>query len=370
MYSFQLCICGGFMDLLLLFFSAFAVCVIIIPILIYICRKYNLFDKHNKRKIHNGNVSRIGGVAIFFGFVIPFIIDFKLENFNFNIYLYLAGMAVAFLTGLVDDFKNLRARYKLLLQILAGLLVSLSGLAIHELNFFNIITIPTGIFSHVITIGLVLVFVNAVNLIDGMDGLAAGLVLIANIFILVLAVLTGNTHIALMVIIISGSILGFYLFNFHHAKIFMGDSGAYLLGFIYATLPLMERNAGQIFPPFFLLALMILVVPAADILNVIFIRVKSGVWIFSPDKNHIHHRLMRLGFSQKGVLYILYSYTVMMGLWAILFMFIPSAFYILLITANVAMNICAMYSVFWAEKESELTSYARVSRGDRYQAEH
>ncbi|MDY6934536.1 MAG: MraY family glycosyltransferase [Spirochaetota bacterium] len=272
----------------------------------------------------------MGGLGIFIGFIIPFII-IALNNapFQFNIIIYLIAIFIAFLTGFVDDLWNIRARYKLILQIISGLLVTQSGLLFDRLIFYNIISIEFGIFSNIITVLWIVMFMNAINLIDGMDGLASGIVFIANIFILLIAIFYNNHLIIQISIILGGAILGFYIFNFPPAKIFMGDGGAYFLGFLYATLPLMGIKKSSV-ATLFLIPFILLLIPIGDIARVIFIRWRDGNNIFLADKNHLHHRLQNLGFTNRGILFVIYGYTIILGLTSILLLYIEPKYSLIL----------------------------------------
>ncbi|HOS38317.1 MAG TPA: MraY family glycosyltransferase [Spirochaetota bacterium] len=301
-----------------LFAASFAVSVVAVPLIMKLSETFGLYDRIDERKIHKNKISRLGGLGIFLGFIMPFLYTvFSVANPGFNVPLYLGALAVIFLTGFFDDISHVRARYKLILQIVAGVLVWAAGLSFNKFNFLNLFEINFGYFSVVITVFWVVAFVNAINLLDGMDGLASGIVFIANIFVFYIAFTTGNALVASMSMVMAGSILGFYIFNFPPAKIFMGDGGAYFLGFIYATMPLMGVKKSSV-ATIFLIPLILLLVPMLDIVQVVLKRVKMGYNIFIADKNHLHHRLLGIGLSIRGVLVVVYGYTVMLGLTSVL----------------------------------------------------
>jgi len=214
------------------FLVSFAVSVVTIPFVLFISKKFNFYDRIDERKIHNGNISRLGGAAIFLGFVIPF-------------------WFIAY---------PIRARYKLLSQIAIGVLVALSGLTVDSFDFFGLFKYEFGVLSGFLTVIWVILFMNAINLLDGMDGLASGIVFIANIFVFFIALLLGKDLVMSLTLMMAGAILGFYLFNFPPAKIFMGDGGAYFLGFMYATLPLMGIKKTSV-ATLFLFPLILLLLP-------------------------------------------------------------------------------------------------------------
>lgn len=315
------------------FITSFAISLILIPFIIYLCKKFNWYDKINERKIHKGKISRLGGLAIFIAFLTSFgifVLPKNLTN-SFNVWLYLAGMITIFLTGFIDDFSNIRARYKLVLQIISAVLVASSGLVIKEFPLFSFLFDDHGVMSFLYTVAWIVMFMNAINLIDGIDGLASGVVIIASIFIVIIAVFYNNLLVMLGATIIAGATLGFYVFNFPPAKIFMGDGGAYFLGFIYATLPLMGIKKAAVLT-IFIFPIILLLIPLLDILYVMFTRMKLGYNIFIADKNHIHHRLLNLGLSNRGVLLVMYSYTIILGIIGLIMLYIdPNIAFLILI---------------------------------------
>jgi len=311
------------------FLSSSFISASLIPLIIKLSNKYGFVDIPNNRKIHKKPISRLGGLAIFISFLIVFSIIlikyYNQLNITFNIKIYIIALFLSFIIGFLDDIKNIRARYKLIVQIIISFLVSLSGLSIARFTFFNFFAINFGLFSHFITIVWIVLIMNSINLIDGMDGLASGIVAIATIFLLIVSILMKNILVSLISSVLLGSIIGFYIYNFPPAKIFMGDSGAYFLGFMYATLGLMGIKKTTI-AVLFLVPLVLLFIPIIDVFAVSFKRLKDRKNIFTPDKNHLHHRLLALGFSNKKVLIILYLSTIILGFFSLLIVFIPNKF--------------------------------------------
>lgn len=337
-----------------LFAGALAVSFVAVPGILFISSKLGLYDcPKDPRKIHQRKISRLGGVAMFLGFIVPLILYVDLQGLNgFSHSWYYAGMVVAFGTGFIDDLRNIPARYKLLLQLVAGACVAASGMGITELKIPGMFHLEFGIFSYLFTVLWVVGFINAINLVDGMDGLASGIVFIANAFIGVMAFSLGNTTVAVITLLMAGAILGFYLWNFPPAKIFMGDGGAYFLGFMYATVPLMGIKKTAVLT-LFLFPLILLLVPLVDILQVMHKRIKLGYHIFTADKNHIHHRLMNLGFSQRGILLVMYGYTVILGLLGLLLTWVkPELSLLLFILVSIIVSL-SFYMLYSAEKITE-----------------
>lgn len=309
---------------------AFVISAIVVPCVIWMSNIFKTYDTIDNRKSHNGNISRLGGIGIFISFFfVTYFSLFANKILPFNKYIYLGAMLVAFLTGLVDDIWHLRARYKLVLQCVSGILVVLSGLRIQDSVVYSWLILDPVFLSLIFTILWVVAFMNAINLIDGLDGLASGIVIIACVFLYILAGFFHNGLIMQLCVIFCCSILGFYIYNFPSAKIFMGDSGAYLLGFVYSTLPLMGISK-SIAATILIVPIVLLLFPLWDIGKVIFRRIKLGAHIFTPDRNHIHHRLLKIGFPKTKVVCVVYLYTIILGLCSIILLHLESPYSFLL----------------------------------------
>ncbi|MCX7786513.1 MAG: undecaprenyl/decaprenyl-phosphate alpha-N-acetylglucosaminyl 1-phosphate transferase, partial [Spirochaetes bacterium] len=218
------------------------------PLLIVYSHKQGWFDRMDERKIHNGNIPRTGGVGIFFSFLTTFILVSMLGGGEKEVRLLSdpsflsagAGSLLMFATGLLDDFRNLRARYKLLAQIVAALIAVAGGLSFESFLTPFGFTIDIPAFSMVITLLWIVGVTNAINLIDGMDGLAGGVTSIALLFWILIAASipsAGEVYILLPAAIL-GAVLGFLVYNKPQAKIFMGDTGSLVLGYLLSLFPL------------------------------------------------------------------------------------------------------------------------------------
>jgi UDP-GlcNAc:undecaprenyl-phosphate GlcNAc-1-phosphate transferase len=275
--------------------------LIITPLLIKLSHKKAWYDITNDRKIHSGNIPRIGGLGIFISFIIAvfiFIVLCKYLNIKLNTvsksrYLaHSAGFLIITLMGVADDFFNIHAWPKFLIQIAAALAVTLGGFN------FDYVYIPflkysfsIGYFSHVVTAFWIISLCNAINLIDGMDALAGGVAFIAAFFYGIIFFVTKNYTAAGLSFALLGAILGFLVFNFPPAKIFMGDSGSLFLGFTLAVIPLIygkEQTSSMVF----FMPLIVLIIPALDMIAAILRRKRRKLPIASPDREHIHHKLM------------------------------------------------------------------------------
>lgn len=286
--------------------------------------KVGAVDVPNARKVHTTIMPRLGGLAIFLSFVLtfflvlPFLPDsISVREMNF-IKAFLVGGTMTILLGAFDDRFDLPAKLKFFVQIATACVV-VFGFDI-RIEFANI---PFHTYASVeswiaipFTILWIVGVTNAINLIDGLDGLAAGVSAIAIGTITVMAFFMGNFVVALLCLLLLGSIIGFLYFNFHPAKIFMGDSGALFLGFSLALLSLLGFK--QVAIVSFLTPLILIGVPLSDTLFAIVRRWMQKKPIFSPDKGHLHHCLREIGFSHRQTVLIIYGIAAFFGVLAVI----------------------------------------------------
>ena len=297
---------------------AYLIGVCLVPLVISFSKKEGLVDVPNERKIHTKPISRIGGVAIWASAMLTFLClvlmsYYPSENLLSGILL---GGSLMFLLGLVDDIYNLNAKFKLFLQISIATLVYLLGVQINNVPFIG----DLGIFSYPITLLWIVGISNALNFIDGVDGLAGSVVTVNSVTLAIIAVaMTPPNHVsALIGFILAGSMLAFLTYNFNPAKIFMGDSGALFSGFLLAAISItgvMKAATLAILLPFLVLA-----VPIMDITFSSLRRISKGQSPFVADSEHIHHKLLHAGFSQKKTVMIMTSIAIIAGALASLFM--------------------------------------------------
>lgn len=277
------------------------------PIIIKVSKLKKLYDEPDDRKVHKEPISSLGGVAMFTGIVIAllFSVNFMVSN---EFQYYLAAFIVLFFTGLKDDILTLNPIKKLLGQIIAVVIILLKcNLLISNLHgLFGIYTLPISV-SYVFTFMVFLFIINAFNLIDGVDGLAGSLTLLSSLVFGIYFYLNNQTAYVLLATAISGAVIGFLLFNIQPAKIFMGDTGALLLGLCMAIMatkfieiaqtPNIQYsvNASPV------VALGIIIVPIIDTMRVFLIRFFKKTSPFSPDKKHFHHILLSKGLSHNLV---------------------------------------------------------------------
>ena len=270
----------------------------------------------DNRRMHKVPTPRLGGLAIFFGFLVTVLLFCEMDK---QIIGVLIGAFVIVILGVLDDIYRLPAVPKFLVQIIASCIPVFCGVVINHVNFFGKY-IYFGVWSIPITVFWLVAVTNAVNLIDGLDGLACGVSTISAFSMLVFALLSPvvDFNVAMITTILAGACLGFLPFNMNPAKIFMGDTGALFLGFMLGNISVMglfKANALISFAtPFFVLAL-----PLFDTIFAIVRRLIKGQSPFHADRGHLHHRLIDIGLSQKQTVAILYALSALMGVAGIIF---------------------------------------------------
>lgn len=281
------------------------------PILRRVFTRLGVVDRPDQfRKFHHRAIPKLGGVTIALAYVLPFAL---LLNSGFNarhllldnldqILRLLPAALVIFLTGVLDDVVDLRPRHKLVGQVIGAGLAWWAGVQIS--GFSGVVLEPW--LSLVLTVGWLVLCTNAFNLIDGVDGLAAGVGLVCSLTILISALIQENFALALAVAPLAGALLGFLRYNFSPASVFLGDSGSLLVGFLlgaYGVLWTQKTTTmiGMTAP------LMVMAVPLFDTGMAIVRRFLRNKPIFGADRDHVHHRLLALGFSPRGVALVLYA---------------------------------------------------------------
>ncbi|WP_166243589.1 glycosyltransferase family 4 protein [Paenibacillus turpanensis] len=305
------------------FVAALILALVLTPVVKRFAILVGAVDAPNHRKVHTRIMPRLGGLAIFLSFAAAFFIILPvLEQYNAKVaWGLLLGGAVVVLVGALDDKMDLSPKVKLLGQLIAAVIVVSFGVKIELVNLPFGDYIPVGWLSIPLTIFWIVGVTNAINLIDGLDGLAAGVSAIATGTTLVLALMMGNFTVVLLCAVLLGSILGFLFFNFHPAKIFMGDSGALFLGFSLATLSVLGFKQATLFS--FVVPLLILGVPLSDTFFAIVRRKVNKLPISVADKNHLHHCLLQLGLSHRNTVLVIYGIALFFGAMAVLLSNIP-----------------------------------------------
>ena len=286
-----------------------------IPIIKKIAFHINALDIPNERKVHKKPMPRLGGLGIFSGFLLGYML---FGNHTYLMNSVLIASFVLLITGMIDDIKPLRPRYKLIGQFIASLIVVVyGGLLLQDVSFFGLY-INFGWFSYIVTIFFILGCINCMNLIDGLDGLAGGIAAIFFLTISIIGVVNGEFALATtLTLIMFGSTVGFLFHNFNPAKIFMGDSGSMFLGLMIAVITLMGFKSTMMSA--IVIPLFILVVPILDTTFAIIRRKLKGESVDTPDKSHIHHQFLRRNFSQKTTVLIIYLVTALFSAASIIY---------------------------------------------------
>lgn len=283
-------------------------------------KKEGLVDIPNERKIHTKPISRIGGVAIWASTMLTFLCLVLMSYYPYGKLMsgILLGSSLMFLLGLIDDVYGLGAKFKLLIQVSIATIVYLLGVQINNIPFLGGLELEWWL-SYPITLLWIVGISNAVNFIDGVDGLAGSVVTVNAITLAILAITLSppNPISALIGFILAGSMLAFLTFNFNPAKIFMGDSGALFSGFLLATISI--TGVMKVATLTILLPFLVLAVPIIDITYASLRRICKGQSPFVADAEHIHHKLLHAGFSQKKTVVILTTVAILAGGLACLF---------------------------------------------------
>ena len=269
------------------------------------------------RRMHKSPIPRMGGVAIFYGFIVSMLCFGDLTKELWGI---LFGALLIVVLGIVDDIKTLSASIKLPIQIISAAIPVIMGSRIHFVSVpfldMNANIVFSDILSYVFSILWIVAVTNAVNLIDGLDGLAAGVSTIASASILFISLINDNPFVTLISTSLVGACLGFLPYNVNPAKIFMGDTGSTFLGYIMAVMSVQGMFKSYTVITF-IMPVLILGLPLFDTSFAIIRRIINHKPIMQPDRGHLHHRLIDMGFNQKQTVSILYTISALLGLSAI-----------------------------------------------------
>lgn len=297
---------------------AFLIALILTPVVRSLAVKMGAVDvPKDNRRMHDHPIPRMGGLAIFFGFLLSTLIFVPLTT---QFRGMLLGVVIIVILGVFDDIRALRASFKLIIQIIAALIAVFTGNVIEYIANPNIFSSNPywhfGWLAYPITIVWIVGMTNAVNLIDGLDGLACGVSSISSLTLLVIALMVGEPDVALLVAALVGGCLGFLPYNMNPAKIFMGDTGATFLGYVLAVISIQGLfkwyTMISFVVPFLLFGL-----PIFDTCFAFVRRIAHGQSPMHADRSHVHHRLIDMGFSQKQAVAVLYVITAILGLSAV-----------------------------------------------------
>ena len=321
-------------DIAIAFLLAFITAFVITPYTIRLAKKTGAVDIPADRRVNKKPMPRLGGLAVIAGFLISAIyliismyiekkIDFTQDGIITKLIGFFVGLIILTITCFVDDVKGIKPIVKLAGQILAAIAVVKSGLLIDNFTipFKENNLVLNEVFSYILTIGWIVGITNAINLIDGLDGLSSGITLIACISLLIIFSLNESPLIAIVLITaLAGAIVGFLPYNFNPAKTFIGDVGANFMGYAIAVISIL--GVAKTYTLIVIIApIIVLALPIFDTLWAIvrrIVKTKSLKGVFKADNGHLHHKLMARGYTQRQSVFILYGVTATLGMVAII----------------------------------------------------
>jgi UDP-GlcNAc:undecaprenyl-phosphate GlcNAc-1-phosphate transferase len=330
--------------------------------------KYKLYPAIRERDVHTRPTPRLGGVAMYVGTMLAFVVASQLPAFQVvfanpgPIWAIVGAATLTVIVGVADDLWDLDWTIKLAAQILVASIVAWQGVQILSLPIGGI-TVGSPYMSLIITILAIVLVMNAVNFIDGLDGLVAGVSIIANgvflVYSYLLARLTSPSNYfnlaSLIAAVVVGACLGFLPFNWHRARMFMGDGGSMLVGLLMATSAIAvtgqidpgELSKSQLLPAFLpiVLPFAILLLPLTDFALAVIRRLKAGKSPFSADRLHLHHRLLDMGHTHLMAVLVFYSWTAVVSVGLLLF-FIIQPYWIALVILIVGLALCVLITFF------------------------
>lgn len=323
-------------DISIAFLLAFITAFVVTPYTIRLANKVGAIDIPEKRRINEEPIPRLGGIAVIIGFLVSCIYlltimtlektfnPFGEEQYFHKLIGLLLGIIILAIFCYIDDVKGLPALVKLLGQTIAAVVVVSFGTKIDNLTIpflEHTLDINNSIYIYILSVGWIIGITNAINLIDGLDGLSSGITLISCFSLIIVFTMNESPIIAIILITaLAGAIVGFLPYNFNPAKTFIGDTGAQFLGFSLAVISIL--GTAKTYTLLVLISpLIILALPICDTLFAIIRRIIKGhsiKAIFAPDTGHLHHKLMKIGYTQKQAVLILYGISACLGMFAII----------------------------------------------------
>ena len=334
-----------------------------VPLVKRLAHKVGAIDVPKEaRRIHKTPIPRLGGLSIFIGFLLSVLL---FVDITLQIRGIIIGAIIVVALGAIDDVKPIRALIKLIIQIIAALVAVYHGVILEAFSnpfvFSSSEFITLGVLTIPITVIWIVAITNSVNLIDGLDGLAVGVSTISSIVMLIIALIVSDPNVAIIMAALAGACIGFMPYNFNPAKIFMGDSGAYLLGYVLSTVSILGLfkfyAVVSVAVPFLVVAL-----PLFDTSFAFLRRIAKGKNPMSPDRGHFHHRLLDMGLSQKQAVLILYAISGLLGVAAIIIAMSDETSAPILIIAVV---VAAVIGLFTFKGLSKTASRKKTAGGEQ-----
>ena len=316
---------------MLVFAVAFAATAMLVPPVRNLAIRFGIVDEPGPRRVNKKPIPRLGGVAMFGGFLIALLVEYILELVGFwhgPIYIdgqtntriigIIVGLAFIVGVGVIDDMYSIRPIVKFLGQIIASCIIAGTGTLLYMFHLpFSTTAIELGFWAYPITVIYLVCFINIINLIDGLDGLAAGITAFASLTLFIMLMTLSRFDAALLAAITVAIAAGFLIYNFNPASIFMGDSGSMLLGLLLGTISLVG-TARFLSATMLIVPIIVALVPIIDTAAAIVRRVRGHESIATPDTGHIHHRLLRKGYSQRKAVLLIYLWTLILCIGALL----------------------------------------------------
>lgn len=298
---------------------AFVISYILTPYIANVGKKQNLVDIPGHRKVHEEAIPNLGGIVIFFGFLLSLLFVVPIEGQN---RILLIGGIIMLLLGIIDDIADLPPKYKFIIQLIPAIIVVIYNS--HLVNLFITVQLKSldllGYLIYPLFIFWIVGVTNSINLIDGLDGLACGVSIIALITLLILGLLFNLETLSIIIVALLLSMMAFLKYNFYPAKIFLGDSGSTFAGFMIASISALwvikSQNAFFLIVPIIILAL-----PIFDTFFAIFRRFREHRPIFQADQGHLHHRLLSRGIEHKNVVLILWGICFIFSIVALIYVY-------------------------------------------------
>lgn len=371
-------------DIAIAFLLAFITTFAVVPYTMVLAKKVGAIDIPNERRVNKKPMPRLGGVAVITGFfvsVIYLIITMTVErtlnladnDYGIRLAGYFGGILVLAVACFIDDSKGIPPLCKLAAQIIAAVCVVFCGVNIGDINIpiFNTVIRLNGIWSVILTVAWIIGITNAINLIDGLDGLSSGITLISCLSLLIIFSLNGAPVISIVLITaLAGALVGFLPYNFNPARTFIGDTGSNFLGFSIAVISIMgvakTYTAIVVMAPIIVLAL-----PIFDTLFAIIRRIvkgKSFKAVLMPDKGHLHHRLIAKGYTHKQAVLILYGISATFGMFAIILLesgWWKAISFALLVIAIVALGYKEAFGMKKIEEENKIEENPKTNEGEK-----
>ena len=329
---------GDLRGLIYIFLGSLSISFILTPLMRKIALKKNIMAMPGERMIHTEPVPYLGGVAIYLSFVAGIMLTIYLDKNILREVLYkIYGLVIAatfvVALGLWDDIKNIKPWVKLLFQVIVAFFLFGCGFRIQVVTnifFGGEYHLPIYI-STLITVLWFVGMINAMNLIDGLDGLAAGITIIASCALMLVSFFLKNPINIIILSALTGACLGFLKYNFYPAKIFMGDAGSMFLGLVLGAIALLGSQHKAATAVALLTPISALFIPIADTFIAILRRIVEKRPIFRADKEHLHHRLLIIGLNHRQIVVFLYLVTLYLGMFSFLFVLIPDKYALILL---------------------------------------